>query len=558
MTPATDEGVLAGLADIPWGDLSHAYGPAADVPGLLRVIASGDAGEAGDAVHELFGNIWHQGTVYRATPYAVPFLARMAAAGIASGDLVTLLGCIAESNDDATGGSSRAAVAAEAGLLVSLLRDTDPGVRASSAWVLAKCQAGGGAFTALLAQWAAEKVSVVRPTLLKAMSELAPARALPLAVQAAASGTSAGERLVAAWACVTSGRPWDDGLRSASLGWLAGGLDLENGWWGDSNSGPFAGLLFDLAERGDFSVAAGLAVASLALATAPGVLAKAVWDVEQFTDAYRVPLPELTAALERLTPGREASQAVNSLLQRLRPGPSAVAAGSRREAGTAMPSLAEIRKGLAARHGLSSSARAARALASPPKWLVPALRAALDRRAGQDDADVISRIEVARTLWHFTRDAATVIPVIAEGLQPWESRIRYTFAGRAAAGAAGDLGRAAAPLIPGLLEEPACCPAAARALLKADPDIVSIPLTDLADRLVTATGAGAGPEEAMALLHEISRRDPAAFSARARARLRDFAERPRRVVHARRYDEIIREDEALRAALRSFLQDLGD
>lgn len=61
----------------------------------------------------------------------------------------------------------------------------------------------------------------------------------------------------------------------------------------------------------------------------------------------------------------------------------------------------------------------------------------------------------------------------------------------------------------------------------------------------------------MALLREISRRDPAAFSARARARLRDFAERPRRVVHPGYYDEI-RQDEALRAALRGFLRDLGD
>jgi len=136
------EGVLVGLADIPWGDLSHAYGPAGDVPGLLRAIASGDAKAAGDAVLELFGNIWHQGTVYQATPCAVPFLARMAAAGIRADDLVQLLGCIAESADDATGGRVRAAVAAEAGLLIPLLRDADPGIRAGTAWALAQCRAG--------------------------------------------------------------------------------------------------------------------------------------------------------------------------------------------------------------------------------------------------------------------------------------------------------------------------------------------------------------------------------------------------------------------------------
>jgi hypothetical protein len=60
------------------------------------------------------------------------------------------------------------------------------------------------------------------------------------------------------------------------------------------------------------------------------------------------------------------------------------------------------------------------------------------------------------------------------------------------------------------------------------------------------------------LLREISRRDPSAVSARARARLRDFADRPRRVIQAGTYDDIIREDEALRVALRDLLRDLGE
>ena len=117
MSAAGDTGVLDGLAEIPWRDLSHAYGSAGDVPGLQRAIASGDDEAAGDAVHELFGNIWHQGSVYEATEYAVPFLARMAAAGLACRDLAQLLGCIAESGDDwsAAPGGARAAVAAQAG-----------------------------------------------------------------------------------------------------------------------------------------------------------------------------------------------------------------------------------------------------------------------------------------------------------------------------------------------------------------------------------------------------------------------------------------------------------
>lgn len=287
-----------------------------------------------------------------------------------------------------------------------------------------------------------------------------------------------------------------------------------------------------------------------------------MWDVEQFTDQYRVPVPELTAALERLTPGPEASRMVNWLQERLGPGPSAAAARIRQAGAGALP-LAEIRTGLASRRGMARAALAARALAIPPDWLVPALRAALATSAQQEHADIVGRIQVARTLWHFTADAAIVIPVIAEGLRPPESRFRHILAERTAAEAAADLGPAASPLIPGLLrllEDPACCPAAAAALLRADPDVVSIPLADLADYLVTAAGAEHAHfhRQAVDLLREISRRDHSAVSAHARARLRDFADRPRRVIKAGTYDDIIREDESLRIALRDLLRDLGE
>jgi hypothetical protein len=67
---------LAGLHDVPWATVEHAYGPATDVPALL-VGLTGSRDQQKHAVHELHGNIWHQGTVYEATAYAVPFLARL-------------------------------------------------------------------------------------------------------------------------------------------------------------------------------------------------------------------------------------------------------------------------------------------------------------------------------------------------------------------------------------------------------------------------------------------------------------------------------------------------
>jgi hypothetical protein len=57
-----------------WKDLTHAYGSAEDVPALLADLNSPSASKRQNAISELFGNIWHQGTVYPATVKAVPAL----------------------------------------------------------------------------------------------------------------------------------------------------------------------------------------------------------------------------------------------------------------------------------------------------------------------------------------------------------------------------------------------------------------------------------------------------------------------------------------------------
>ena len=61
------------LDAVDWRSLKHAYGPADDVPNTLKSLAEGKA-TAEEAAGELWGNIWHQGTVYEATAHAVPFL----------------------------------------------------------------------------------------------------------------------------------------------------------------------------------------------------------------------------------------------------------------------------------------------------------------------------------------------------------------------------------------------------------------------------------------------------------------------------------------------------
>jgi hypothetical protein len=90
--------MLEGLDTVDWGALTHAYGEATDVPGLLRSLLSPDPKQRERAIYELFGNIWHQGTVYPATAATVPFLYELLIAPDVPGksDIAHLLSCIAD------------------------------------------------------------------------------------------------------------------------------------------------------------------------------------------------------------------------------------------------------------------------------------------------------------------------------------------------------------------------------------------------------------------------------------------------------------------------------
>ncbi len=65
--------LLENLERIHWQGLSHAYGPATDVPACLRGLL-GDEEQRRGALQKLYGNIYHQGDRYSATPAAIPFL----------------------------------------------------------------------------------------------------------------------------------------------------------------------------------------------------------------------------------------------------------------------------------------------------------------------------------------------------------------------------------------------------------------------------------------------------------------------------------------------------
>lgn len=71
--------MLEGLDVVDWADLTHAYGRAGDVPGQIRGLRSPDPDVRSKALNSLYGNVFHQGTRYEASAYAVPFLLELLA-----------------------------------------------------------------------------------------------------------------------------------------------------------------------------------------------------------------------------------------------------------------------------------------------------------------------------------------------------------------------------------------------------------------------------------------------------------------------------------------------
>jgi hypothetical protein len=66
--------MLEGLQEIDWPSLSQAYGQAGDVPDLIRGLLDSDPQKRQESLYLLYSTIWHQGTIYEASAYAVPFL----------------------------------------------------------------------------------------------------------------------------------------------------------------------------------------------------------------------------------------------------------------------------------------------------------------------------------------------------------------------------------------------------------------------------------------------------------------------------------------------------
>ncbi|MEO3829443.1 hypothetical protein [Actinomadura sp. B10D3] len=77
--PAGEPVELHGLDDVDWTALTGAYGPADDVPDILRGLAANDEGWE-ESIEEYFSTVVHQDTCYDCTPETVGFLVQIARA----------------------------------------------------------------------------------------------------------------------------------------------------------------------------------------------------------------------------------------------------------------------------------------------------------------------------------------------------------------------------------------------------------------------------------------------------------------------------------------------
>ncbi|MFG3044131.1 hypothetical protein ACGFZR_04260 [Streptomyces sp. NPDC048241] len=242
---------LDGLDDHPWPAFSHAYGSAEDVPGLLRALSGPDQDAADEALSELYGSVLHQGTVYAASAEAAPFLARIAAAGHRTADVLVLLGGLAESDDEhgVPTGTVRAAVAEQLPLLLPSLAAAEPDVRRAAAWAVSHTRAAGIALPALRSRWAEESVPAVRAEVLSALARLDPQAGSAVAATALEPSQPAEVRMAALFAGLDAGAPWTRAMHTAMLSLLpadalCSDLDQERGE-------PLSAVVKALLSRGD-------------------------------------------------------------------------------------------------------------------------------------------------------------------------------------------------------------------------------------------------------------------------------------------------------------------
>jgi hypothetical protein len=173
--------ILAGIDDIDWSSLTHAYGRATDSPGQLRAAFDGDA----EAIEELEISLYHQGgCVYSAAAEAMPFLIGLgcepafAHRRLVLEILTSFASLLGELNEPWRSRSEAESVRLSMGnalpRFIALLDDTDVLVRATVIDLLAAYSTGTGPIVdALRRRFAVETDRHLRVVLVTTLGEIA-------------------------------------------------------------------------------------------------------------------------------------------------------------------------------------------------------------------------------------------------------------------------------------------------------------------------------------------------------------------------------------------------
>ncbi|MET9898853.1 HEAT repeat domain-containing protein [Streptomyces sp. NPDC006446] len=226
--------MFRGIDEVDWASMEHAYGNAADVPVLLRGLASPRPQERETALDGMYGAVHHQGDVYDSTLASIPFLFSLAGRRELPdrGGIVELLASIGgedsgddlgehgendavpgedpeDPEDDNNHAMARAAIRAGARVFLDLVADGDAEVRRAVPSALVRFHDEPPRVLALLRERLADETEEsVRLALVESLGLFA-----RLYGESAAPAV---DRLVSL--CAT---PHEPGLRLAALGQLA-------------------------------------------------------------------------------------------------------------------------------------------------------------------------------------------------------------------------------------------------------------------------------------------------------------------------------------------------
>ncbi|GIJ46243.1 hypothetical protein Val02_31290 [Virgisporangium aliadipatigenens] len=293
--------MLEGLDAIDWTTLHGAYGPAGEVPELIRALADRDAETAAKARGRLEGWIIHQGTTYSASAPAVPFVAALLCDGATHhrGGLARMLGELAAFNNQRTKhvAAVRAAVEAEVDRLTPLLEEADAEVRDGVAFALSQCpKSKRRTLPRLRARFAVEPEPQLRARLLAAVQWLD--RKTPLVAESLGADRHPAVRAAAALILARSDQPWNEPATLAVREAWDGGEPLSSCWWWGWRSSPLQELIAGLGDKGaDGAAVLGMLLASSADPVREQAAAATVLLVRAERRAREPLVPMLTRAL---------------------------------------------------------------------------------------------------------------------------------------------------------------------------------------------------------------------------------------------------------------------